>query len=154
MGVVKVATKVRSSYTPTSHLLGYIAKGDQVTILGKSEDGTWLLIAKENGATGWIEARYVDFSSGSLDTLPVATPLPTATPMPGDVGNTAPGNTGINYSYKDAWGTTTTFTLPCGSPIPDGAVCTCNCVSVPAPCSCVGYVACWCEGDTHYWYPN
>jgi WD40 repeat protein len=35
-----------------------------------------------------------------------------------------------------------TCTLPCGSPIPPGAVCTCNCVP---GCSCVA---------AHYWYPT
>lgn len=60
-------------------------------------------------------------------------------------------------------GQTVTWTLPCGSPIPPGAVCTCNCVSVPAPCSCVSYNPCSCVGNTGsgckpgyscYWYPN
>ena len=40
-----------------------------------------------------------------------------------------------------------TMTLPCGSPIPPGWSCTCNCVT---GCSCVGNVPL----TTHYWYPN
>ena len=32
------------------------------------------------------------------------------------------------YTTKNAYGETVTYTLPCGSPIPAGAVCTCNCV--------------------------
>jgi len=44
-----------------------------------------------------------------------------------------------------------TWTLPCGSPIPPGAVCVCNCVSVPAPAP---PPSCGCVRDTHYWYPN
>lgn len=75
-------------------------------------------------------------------------------------------------------GQTVTYTLPCGSPIPDGAVCICNCVA-GSVCSCVGHVVptycscdtvcscvgntytycscntvCTCEGDGHYWYPD
>ena len=61
-------------------------------------------------------------------------------------------------------GETRTFYLPCGSPIPPGAVCVCNCVAIPAPCSCdgvcacVGHTTCSCDEvctcDTvHYWYP-
>ncbi len=43
---------------------------------------------------------------------------------------------------------TTEYTLPCGAPIPPGAVCVCNCVAAKAPtCSCVGDI-------THYWHPN
>lgn len=53
--------------------------------------------------------------------------------------------------------------LPCGSPIPEGWTCVCNCV---AGCGCVGHVACSCDqvctcdtvcscvGAGHYWYPN
>ncbi len=64
-------------------------------------------------------------------------------------------------------GKTVTFTLPCGSPIPAGAVCVCNCVA-GSVCSCVGHVACSCDGYVagcscdghtitttyHYWHPN
>ncbi len=52
---------------------------------------------------------------------------------------------------------TVTWTMPCGSAIPAGAVCTCNCVSVPAACSCNVYNPCSCVGHvvtSHYWYPN
>jgi WD40 repeat protein len=49
----------------------------------------------------------------------------------------------ISYTYEG-----TTYTVPCGTPLPPGAVCTCNCVpgNVCAHCSCVG--------QSHYWYPN
>ncbi len=46
-----------------------------------------------------------------------------------------------------------TLTMPCGSPIPPGWVCTCNCVTVPAACSCVGHrSSCTCD-KIHYWHP-
>jgi WD40 repeat protein len=55
------------------------------------------------------------------------------------------------------------YTLPCGSPIPAGAVCTCNCVPgtacscVSYSCSCVSYSggggSCSCIPVTYY-YPN
>lgn len=84
-----------------------------------------------------------------------------------------PGEEGISYKVKvgNEW---VTWTQPCGSPIPPGAICTCNCVAVPT-CSCVGHCSCdavcACVGDcscdqvctcdticscvgTHYWYPN
>jgi WD40 repeat protein len=35
---------------------------------------------------------------------------------------------GSTYNYTDEWGQTFSYTQPCGSPIPDGAACTCNCV--------------------------
>jgi len=42
---------------------------------------------------------------------------------------TASGTKGIAYDvYDQVTGRWVTYTLPCGSPIPPGAVCTCNCV--------------------------
>ena len=74
---------------------------------------------------------------------------------------------GVTYEGSDAFGNITTFTLPCGSAIPAGAICTCNCVGLPGTlCTCVGHVSCSCVGDTcscvghssggfgTYWYPN
>lgn len=83
---------------------------------------------------------------------------------------------GIQIKQTDAvTGQTVTVTLPCGSPIPAGAVCVCNCVAghvcscdghvvctcdtVRAPCSCDGHCSCntVCTCDSqggHYWHPN
>lgn len=57
---------------------------------------------------------------------------------------------GATYEAKDASGKAATYTLPCGSAIPTGAVCTCNCVGLTGSCSCVGHLS----SGTHYWYPN
>jgi hypothetical protein len=86
-----------------------------------------------------------------------------------------PGEEGISYKVK-VEGKWVTWTQPCGSPIPPGAVCICNCVAVPTcscvghcscdtVCSCVGHTACTCDQvctcdkicscvGHHYWYPN
>lgn len=59
---------------------------------------------------------------------------------------------GITYEVKSTTGVTMTVTLPCGAPIPSGALCTCNCVAG-------GYVSEGggggsSSGGSHYWYPN
>jgi WD40 repeat protein len=47
---------------------------------------------------------------------------------------------GSTYTVKNAvTGQTVTYTLPCGSPIPSGASCACNCVP-GSLCQCVGFV--------------
>ncbi len=92
---------------------------------------------------------------------------------------------GIEVSGVDpVTGKTVTYTLPCGSPIPAGAVCVCNCVAgsictcdtvctCDTGCSCVGHktictcdkvctcdTGCSCVGhrtttySSHYWHPN
>jgi WD40 repeat protein len=63
---------------------------------------------------------------------------------------------GITVQGKTSGGGSYTYTLPCGSPIPAGATCVCNCVAgsggAAAPgCSCVSYKP---SGGSHYWYPN
>jgi hypothetical protein len=92
--------------------------------------------------------------------------------------------TGAGYKGTDVFGRTVTFTLPCGSPIPRGAVCTCNCVpgaiTIPAGhlqhydtrgyctcdliCTCNTVCTCQSVGSgsyyrgggyyISYWYPN
>ena len=86
---------------------------------------------------------------------------------------------GTGYKGVDVYGRTITFTLPCGSPIPPGAVCTCNCVpgSIAIPrnhtqrfntygyctcdliCTCNTVCTCQSVGRGYsyyisYWHPN
>ena len=90
---------------------------------------------------------------------------------------------GVQYKSVNQYGQTITYTLPCGSPIPAGAVCVCNCVpgSLTAPanhtqrfsstgvctcnlvCTCNTVCTCQAVGSPggypggyggHYWYPN
>jgi WD40 repeat protein len=83
---------------------------------------------------------------------------------------------GITYQGTDIYGRTIIFTLPCGSPIPPGAVCVCNCVpgSLAVPtnfsqnynaggyctcdtvCTCNTICTCQSVGGRYvtYWYPN
>ena len=62
---------------------------------------------------------------------------------------------GIESSAKDTvTGETYTYTLPCGAALPEGAVCTCNCVTGRGGCSCVGHSNSGGGGGSHYWHPN
>jgi len=143
------------AYMPVDEEIAVLAKG-------KAPDGVfWWKIELPDVDQAWVDPEDVEISgdcNAVIDVdappfVPARDPQPTAapsgTPVPaGNPGSVAPGQTGINYVGPGG----TTFTLPCGSPLPAGAVCTCNCVSVPAPCSCDG--ACSCAGASHYWYPN
>ncbi len=61
---------------------------------------------------------------------------------------------GVRITAKDSGtGEEYEFTMPCGSAIPEGAVCTCNCVSGSA-CSCYGHKSSGGSGGSHYWHPN
>jgi len=161
MAVAKSTANVRYGPNSNAGLIGTIAAGDRVMVIGKSSDNAWFCIQKPGGAIGWVSASLVDLADVQLDSIPFVTPMPTPTELPGRVGVVAPGQTGINYSYTNSYGTEYSYTLPCGSDIPADAVCVCNCVTAPCSCdsyvacSCDGYVAsCGCDGASHYWYPN
>jgi hypothetical protein len=166
-------SNLRTGPNTNYSLIGSMGVNTPVVIIGRLEDRSWLKVrvdvsafpkitdASISNVEGWIRADQVNFAGQALDILPTETPPPTPTPLP----NTPipPGEDGIQYSYTDPYGNTQNLTLPCDSPIPDGAICTCNCVTT---CSCVGYVApepalppsdgggiCTCNEVT-YWYPN
>jgi WD40 repeat protein len=67
---------------------------------------------------------------------------------------------GSKYTVETADGGTVTYTVPCGTPIPEGAVCTCNCVpgSVSSAGAGRGTGTRSGRGRTtgggHYWHPN
>jgi hypothetical protein len=143
----------------------YMQPNEDIPVIGQGEDrqgNLWWQLQVPNVTQAWVADEDVETSGncgavGVSPTPPIATAQSnqTATPKasevpPGQVGSVPPGETGINYSVNG-----TTYTLPCGSPLPAGAVCVCNCVTV---CSCDGYVAgCSCDSyvsSSHYWYPN
>ena len=66
---------------------------------------------------------------------------------------------GIEISVKDPdSGKKIKYTLPCGAAVPEGAVCTCNCVSGRGGCSCDSHGKSNGNGRSnsgrHYWHPN
>jgi hypothetical protein len=121
--------------------------GETIEMLGRTEDGKWLLIRNSINLRGWIAYTGANCEY-DLKLLPVRTDIiPTLTPA-GVQGYLGSGETGIQYYAGDG----KIYHLPCGAAIPPGMVCSCNCVSI---CSCDG--ACSCDGhvdDGHYWYPN
>jgi WD40 repeat protein len=52
---------------------------------------------------------------------------------------------GVTFNCTDEWGQTLTFTLPCGSPLPSGATCVCNCVPGKVETSCTCNRVCTCN---------
>ena len=83
---------------------------------------------------------------------------------PMDVDAAKDDTKGIEVSMKDSvTGEIYTYTMPCGGAIPNGAVCTCNCVKGGGGCSCDSYVKSsggssngnsGSSGGSHYWHPN
>ena len=76
---------------------------------------------------------------------------------PLDVDEAKENVRGIEISAKDTvTGETYTYTLPCGAALPEGTVCTCNCVTGRGGCACVGHSDSGRGGGggSHYWHPN
>ena len=67
---------------------------------------------------------------------------------------------GAEVSVKDAdTGKKMEYTLPCGAAIPEGGVCTCNCVAGRGGCACNSHGRSNGNGRSnggasHYWHPN
>jgi WD40 repeat protein len=88
--------------------------------------------------------------SASMDGAVKLWSLPDGKPLPICLMDTQGSDSAaraITYTVEGV-----TRTVPSGTPIPPGAVCTCNTVA-GSVCACVSNV-CSCVGDSHYWYPN
>lgn len=75
---------IRAGPARTTASLGKLQKGQQVTVLGRNGDGTWLQIERPDGAgQGWVSAEFVTLN-GDINTLPVTSgengAQPTETP--------------------------------------------------------------------------
>ncbi len=85
-------------------------QNDSIKSLVFSQDGKYLVAGSEDSIKIWM------MPEGELLTC-LLDP------------STVPADIKINqYTMRDRFGHIITFTLPCGSPIPPGAVCVCNCV--------------------------
>jgi serine/threonine protein kinase len=67
--------------------VGAITAGEQVDIIGISEDGAWFQVSLTDGSLGWVSASpaLVTISAGDLNDVPIVpapTDLPSATPLP------------------------------------------------------------------------
>lgn len=128
---------------------------------GDSDDDTYVSTPPTSETPTTTSSTTSTTTSTTTTRAPTTTTTraPTTTTQPPRPGTLPPGGNGIELDIDGE-----SFTLPCLSPIPEGAVCTCNCVEVPScgcvghsTCSCVGHTACTCDSHTvtsHYWYPN
>jgi WD40 repeat protein len=120
---------------------------DDVTTLAFSPDGVWLASGSDDKTIRLWRLPDGDFV-GCLY----------------DKAATTKGTKGKSVDVTEA-GRTVTYTLPCGAPLPAGAVCTCDCVTVGkympkghrrrvrgGACSCDTICTCdsVCSCDSHY----
>jgi uncharacterized protein YgiM (DUF1202 family) len=66
-------------------VVGHLAAGELVEIVGRNADGTWWQIRHPRGQNGWVSGALVE-AQGALNDVPVIakvpTPPPTSTPRP------------------------------------------------------------------------
>ena len=66
-------TAILTTPDGTSEQVALVDAGQQMAVLGRSEDSAWLQVTLDDGSTGWVAADQVDVSV-DVATLPVATP--------------------------------------------------------------------------------
>ncbi len=122
---------------PDGGLSNTVGFRSAVQSLVLSPDSSWMISghASTVGGTGIIRQW----------TLPDAQPAGYYI----DIAANDPAFAGVQYSPNDNGAGV--VTLPCGSPIPTGSTCICNCVA-GSSCTCVGHRSS--GGGGHYWYPN
>lgn len=78
-GVVKSTLNVREQPTTRATLLGVLKKDDVVTLVGRTEDNSWLQINYPLGesTTAWVIAERID-TTATLAALPAVVASPTA----------------------------------------------------------------------------
>src|SRR5439155_64448 len=69
--VISDGLRVRSEPNSTSAQIGLLKAAAFVTVLGKNETGTWLLIRSDTGLTGWVGSAYIALTQGTLKEVPV-----------------------------------------------------------------------------------
>lgn len=144
VAVVSKTVNLRSGPGTYYDRIGEAKKDDKLIVISRDQDAKWLKVRTGDQKIVWVSADFVSLGINIKD-IAIETNIPPApTGVPGSV---QPGETGVDYSFNGR-----TYTLPCGAPVPSGAVCVCNCVTVPPACECDG--ACTCAGQSHYWYPN
>jgi hypothetical protein len=71
--VQRIQINVRLGPSTDDNVVDFLNMHDQVSVLGRSPDGLWLLIETSKGTTGWISAPLVTVDP-PLNNIPVVTP--------------------------------------------------------------------------------
>ncbi len=69
-GVIRSEANLRSMPTTTSNIVGAVASGEEVSIIGLNEKSDWYEIQREAGTSAWVWNRLVEVNAG-LDALPI-----------------------------------------------------------------------------------
>lgn len=88
-GRVVADATVREGPGDTFPERGSLRAGAEVTIAGKTRDGSWLLIRPTSGAEGWVRRAAVE-PLDTLDLVPVRDVTPTPAPSPTTTPQTSP----------------------------------------------------------------
>lgn len=117
-GSVKSTLNVRNQPTTRGTLLGVLKKDDVVTLVGRTEDNTWLQIKYPLGeqTTAWVIAERIDTTANlaSLPSIAETSTTPAATQVA--VGTTTTVTATVSATTVATVAATTTVTTTAGTP--------------------------------------
>lgn len=92
-------TPIRSGPGKVFLVISRPAAKVELSLVGKSSDGNWIIVELANGNTGWIQIDYVEIQ-GSIEGLANMTPPPT----PSKITITLVNNTNTTYRVEGPFG--------------------------------------------------
>ena len=133
----------------------------------RKDGGNWQLSRRDFLKAAGVGAAVLGVGSGSgcsrekpTETAPAVTGGTAAADSTAAADDTAEGgstsynNKGMEVTTRDPdTGKTVTYSQSCGDAIPEGALCTCNCISYRVD-YCLTYGIIPPTSTPHYWYPN
>jgi hypothetical protein len=108
-------TFVKSGPDNVYETVALMTAGTEIELLGRLEDGTWILVGVTDGKEGWLPANGINYPPG-FDDLPVVEPPipPTPPPLITVTVNNTNGDYPAQMSATDETGKTISVTVPKG----------------------------------------
>jgi hypothetical protein len=74
--------------------------GEELIVLGRTEDGSWLKVRRSSGVTAWVASWLVEVST-DVSSLPIPAAVPTPPPIQGKAQDQVSGSRDLELSFMN-----------------------------------------------------